>query len=250
VLSSRLCLAVDFGSETGEKIKVMKIDEIIKRVDGIPHMTLAQAKAITNFILENKVQNILELGFRHGVSTCYMAGALDELGRGSITTIDLANARNAAPNVESLLTSLGLRDFVSVYYEPTSYTWRLMKMLEEGSTQKFDFCYLDGAHNWFVDGFAFFLVDRFLEPGGWIIFDDLDWSYALSPSMKNTEIVKSMPQDERELPQVRKVYELLVKNHPDYDSFMIKDGWAYARKKFNTNTPDRVEQSDRAVLLG
>jgi predicted O-methyltransferase YrrM len=249
VLRSRYLVTVDFGSKTGE-IQVMKIDDIVKRVNGIPHMTLDQGQAMTNFILENKFQNILELGFRHGVSTCYMAGALDELGQGRITTIDLANARNATPNVESLLTSLGLRDFVTIHYEPTSYTWRLMKMLEEGSTEKFDFCYVDGAHNWFVDGFAFFLVDRFLAPGGWIIFDDLDWSYALSPSMRNTDIVKSMPQEEREIPQVRKVYELLVKHHPSYGDFTIKDGWAYARKKFNTSTPNNVEQSERALLLG
>jgi hypothetical protein len=49
---------------------------------------------------------------------------------------------------------------VNYYFEPTSYTWRMMKMLEEDEGPRFDLCYLDGAHSWFVDGFAFFLIDR------------------------------------------------------------------------------------------
>jgi len=94
-------------------------------------------------------------------------------------------------------------------------------MLEEDPITRFDFCYVDGAHSWFVDGFAFFLVDRLLMPGGRIIFDDLNWTYVRSPSLKNTEMVINMPQDERETPQVLKVYELLVKTHSSYSDFMI-----------------------------
>jgi predicted O-methyltransferase YrrM len=226
----------------------MKIDEISKKVDGIPNMTPTQAKVMTSFVIENQIQNILELGFRHGVSTCYMAGALDELGRGSVTTIDLLPARNAKPNIESLLADFGLQKFVTVYYEPTSYTWRLMKMLEESSEPRFDFCYLDGAHSWFVDGFAFFLIDRLLFPGGWIVFDDLDWTYAVSPTLKETEKVKSMPQEEKETAQVRKIYELLVKSHPSYGDFTIKDGWAYARKLSSNSGVLKTQEVKKEII--
>lgn len=208
----------------------MKTDEIRAKVDGIPHMGATQAKVITDVILKNQFRNILELGFRHGVSTCYMAGALEELGGGKITTIDLLSARDAEPNIDQLLGSLGLSKFATVFYEPTSYTWRLMKMLEEDPSPRFDFCYIDGAHDWFTDGFAFFLVDRLLEPGGLIIFDDLDWTFESSPTLKDTERVKKMPQDEKGIPQVSKVFELLVRPHPSYGEFTKKDGWAYARK--------------------
>jgi predicted O-methyltransferase YrrM len=228
--------------------EVMKIDKIGQKVDGIPHMSIAQGEAMTGFIIDNQIQNILELGFRHGVSTCYMAGALDELGRGSITTIDVLNARNAEPNIESLLASFGLQKFVTVHYEPTSYTWRLMKMLEEDPEPRFDFCYLDGAHNWFVDGFAFFLIDRLLVPGGWIIFDDLDWTYASSPTLKETEGVKSMPPEERETAQVRNIYELLVKPHPSYDEFIVKEGWAYARKSPSASGVAKVQEAKKEII--
>ncbi len=208
----------------------MKIDKIREVVKDLPHMSFPQAKEITNIILENQFSNILELGFLHGVSTCYMAGALDELGRGSITTIDLKYVSNCEPNIDALLNSLGLSHIVTVFYEPTSYIWRLMKMLEEDSSPRFDFCYIDGAHDWFTDALAFFLVDRLLKTGGLIIFDDLDWTYEKSPSLKNTDKVRDMPLDERITPQVRKIYELLVKTNSSYGNFVEKDGRAYARK--------------------
>jgi hypothetical protein len=105
-----------------------------------------------------------------------------------------------------------------------------MKMLQEDPRPRFDLCYLDGAHTWFVDGFAFFLVDRLLRRGGWIIFDDLSWTYSTSPTLKDTEAVRRMPPEERDTPQIELVYELLVKTHPGYGDFHAKHGWAYARK--------------------
>jgi len=195
------------------------------------HMSLYQANRLTAFMAEHAVQNVLELGFAHGVSTCYMATALARFGSGSIVTIDLESARQREPNIEELLARVGQSGRVTVYFEPTSYTWRLMKFLEEERRPAFDLCYIDGAHNWFVDGFAFFLVHLLLKPGGWIIFDDLDWTYATSPSLAHTERVRRMPEDERTTPQVRKVYELLVKSHPQYHNFRMENGWAYAQKK-------------------
>jgi predicted O-methyltransferase YrrM len=208
----------------------MKPEEVNKTIGDVPYMTLKQGKRINIFIRQNGIRNILELGFCHGVSTCYMAAALEEKGGGSITTIDLEWTRTAKPNIEQLLEKIGQRDKVTCYYEPTSYTWRLMKFLEKNPSPRFDFCYFDGAHNWLVDGFAFFLVDRLLRPNGWIIFDDLDWTYANSPTLKDQEMVKAMPIEERETPQVRKVYKLLVKTHPSYDDFRAEDGWGYAHK--------------------
>jgi predicted O-methyltransferase YrrM len=212
---------------------LMKIDQVEERVAGLPHMTARQAQAMTSVILENRCTSILELGFRHGVSTCYMAAALDELGTGHITTIDLTTARDESPNVDELLRDLDLAHLVTVFYEPTSYLWRLMKLLEADPQPRFDLCYIDGAHTWFTDGFAFLLVDRLLDPGGLVVFDDLDWTCDSSPALRRTAEVERMPPDERTTPQVRKVYDLLVKTHPDYGGFVEKDGWAYARKAPN-----------------
>lgn len=206
--------------------------EIKQIVGDTPHMNLEQANKMTDFIEQNNIKNILELGFAHGVSTTYMAAALKRINNdGRITTIDTVNAKKRNPNIKTFLEAIGEHERVKTYYEPTSYTWRLMKLIEENPTPKYDFCYLDGAHNWYVDGFAFFLVDKLLEPNGWIIFDDIHWTYESSPTMKNSDYVRNMPEDERTTPQVKKIFDLLVKTHPNYHNFKIENGWGYAQKK-------------------
>jgi predicted O-methyltransferase YrrM len=214
----------------------MKRSEVEKAVAGLCCMTPEQATAIGRLITEHGYRQVLELGFRHGVSTCYIAAALQDNGGGHLTTIDLEGARTENPSVLELLARLGLQQHVTVHFEPTSYTWRLMKMLQAGTGPCFDLVYIDGAHDWFTDGFAFCLVDRLLLPGGTIVFDDLDWTYDTSPSMKGSERVLRMPTEERSTPQVRQVYELLVKTHPDYVDFVERDDWAFARKRSNAET--------------
>jgi predicted O-methyltransferase YrrM len=206
------------------------IERVANIVGDTPHMTREQAKRISSFILDNHIHDILELGFRHGVSTAYMAATLAHAGSGRIVTVDLRSAKQNTPNIEELLERVGERNRVDVFYEPTSYTWRLMRLLQEDPRPRFDFCYIDGAHDWFVDGFAFFLVDRLLRPNGWILFDDMEWSYAGSPALGNTDRVKQMPEDERTAPQVRLVYDLLVKTHPQYHNFRDEGEWAFAQK--------------------
>jgi predicted O-methyltransferase YrrM len=205
--------------------------DVAAMVGDTPHMTLAQGTRISDFIVENGIRDILELGFRHGVSTVYMAAALARAGGGRITTIDLNSAMDERPSIEELLAKVGERDRVDVYYEPTSYTWRLMRLLQENPAPRFDLCYIDGAHDWFVDGFAFFLADRLLRPSGWMVFDDMDWTYGTSTALASTERVRRMPPDERSMAQVRMVYELLVKTHPGYHNFRDEGDWGFAQKR-------------------
>ncbi|MGL5811605.1 MAG: hypothetical protein ACRCYQ_16820, partial [Nocardioides sp.] len=66
--------------------------------------------------------------------------------------------------------------------------------------------------------------------GAWVLFDDLDWTYATSPTLSQTELVRSMPEDERNTPQIGKVFELLVKQHSGYGEFCSDGAWGWARK--------------------
>lgn len=225
----------------------MKMEEVLKCVEGVPYMNESQAQTLIEFIHEHDIRSILELGFAYGVSTCYMAGALHELGEGQITTIDLENAKENSPNIEDLLGQLNLLEYCTIHYEPRSYIWRLMKMIEEDPKPRFDLCYIDGAHNWATDGFAFFLIDRLLKPGGWIIFDDLHWSYGTH--MADNESVKKMPKEERETRQVEKVYELLVKPHPDYGNFIINGSWGFAQKAKDAKSCEMEDFKKEKVLI-
>ena len=225
----------------------MTLETVRSVVGETPHMTLAQASTITRFIEANDLKDILELGFRYGVSTAYMADQLETMGRGHITAIDLVNARDENPGIETFLPHLALSHRVTRFYEPTSYTWRLMRMLEEDPTPRFDFCYLDGAHDWFVDGFAFFLVDRMLKPGGWIIFDDVNWTFDSSPSWRESERVKNMSLDERHTPQVRQIVDLLVRPHPSYGPVRLEAEWAFVQKLGDPSTPTSQSRSPGGV---
>jgi len=218
----------------------MNNQDVKNIVGDTPCMSLDQARKITSFMEKHSLQSVIELGFAHGVSTCYMAAALGRMQGGTIVTIDQECAREREPRIETLLAAVGELDRVNIFYEPTSYTWRLMKLLEENPRPSFNLCYLDGAHNWFIDGFAFYLVSMLIEPGGWIIFDDIGWSYSISPSLKNTEEVKAMPADERDTKQVKKVWELLVKTHPNFHNFMLDGNWGYAQKR-DKNSASIVE---------
>src|SRR4051812_39229968 len=77
--------------------------------------------------------------------------------------------------------------------------------------------FIDGAHSWETDALAFTLVDLLLRPDRWIIFDDLDWTYGASPSLRSSTLVAAMTDEQRTTPQVRKVVELLVCSRPDYE---------------------------------
>ncbi len=209
---------------------MMNVEDVKAKIGDIPYMTIEQAQRMNDFIIKHDLRSVIELGFFHGASTCYIANAVSQLEGGSVVAIDKERAKTLDPNVEGLLENIGVREYVKVHYEPTSYLWRLMKMLEEDPRPRFDLCYLDGAHNWFVDGFAFFLIDKLMKPGGWIIMDDLEFRYDHSQGLRGTDTLKNMPKDERECPQLRKVYELLIKTQPGYGNFREEDNWAFAQK--------------------
>lgn len=210
----------------------MGIKETSEELDGIFGMSYNQAAYLEKFIKSKNISEILELGFAHGVSSCYIATILKDNGEGHLTTIDLTTANYREPNIEQLVKKLDLNKWISIYYEYESYNWRLMNFIEDFDEPIFDFCYIDGAHDWNIDGFSFLLVDKLLKPGGWIIFDDMYWTFNSSPSMKNISRIRNMPEDIKNTPHVSKIFELLVKKHPDYCNFEITPfGWGIAQKK-------------------
>jgi predicted O-methyltransferase YrrM len=200
-------------------------------------MQFWQATRLSSFLSTHRLRDCLELGFYHGVSSAYIASILHANGGGHLTTIDLETAREKSPSIHDLLRDLGLADIVTVVHEPRSYTWRLMKLIEEGRGESFDFSYIDGGHFWDVTGFGFFLVEKLLRSGGWILFDDLDWKAGtLADRHKSKgETLPSwlarLTQEELQTPQIRKVWELLVKQHPGFESFREEGQWGFARKK-------------------
>ncbi|MDD3149319.1 MAG: class I SAM-dependent methyltransferase [Candidatus Gastranaerophilales bacterium] len=215
----------------------MNLIEAEKELKNVPYLTRRHAEILRNVFIEHNVKNVLELGFSQGASTCYMAAILDELcsEEGKITTIDRELSKNKLPNIETNLKKLNLEKYVEIFYEHRSYIWRLHKFLEEKPLRQYDFCYIDGEHVWDTDGFAFFLVDRLLKPGGIVVFDDLTWTIAstLKSYPERRPKYAHLSEEEMATPQIGKVYDLLVCGHENYHNFKLLNNnyWGFAQKK-------------------
>jgi len=208
----------------------LKIEAIRAQIGALPYMRASEARLFYDLIAAHKLTSILELGFFHGVSTAYLAGAAQEAGAGRVTTIDRTTAMHRKPNIEEILTTCGLRHLVEIFYEPKTFNWRLMKFLEEEPTRTFDLCYIDGGHTWADTGFAFCLLRNLIRPGGWVVFDDISHTFRTS-SNKDKVWVQRMSEEEQVIPQVERVFSLLVKRDKDFDTFRMINKWGIARKR-------------------
>lgn len=208
----------------------MKRTAVTEVVAGVPYMTAEQGHKVYTHIVDNRLTSILELGTYHGVSTCYLAAAVDELSGGSVVTIDRGSAKGLEPNVDQLLAKLGLSQVATAIYAERSFTWELRRLLAMDPRPTFDFAYLDGGHTWDVTGFAFYLVDQLLEPGGWLLFDDLHWTIENSPAVSNEPWAKALSPEERSAEQINDVFNLLVAGSGRYDT-RVDGSWGWAQKK-------------------
>jgi predicted O-methyltransferase YrrM len=76
----------------------VKFEDVDAAVAGTRFMTSPQGRAVHNFIVEKNLGRVIELGFAHGKSTCYLAAAADELGGNAhVLTIDRTAAMDRTP---------------------------------------------------------------------------------------------------------------------------------------------------------
>ena len=92
----------------------------------------------------------------------------------------------------------------------------------------YDFCFIDGGKNWTNDGAAFFMVDKLLRSGGWIVFDDLWWSCASEEARTGRKVTyglvhDQLAEDEYRNPHIEAIFRLLVMQHPSYSRFRVLD---------------------------
>jgi predicted O-methyltransferase YrrM len=191
-------------------------------------MHLDQGLVMYNFIKKHRLRRALELGFLHGVSSLYIAGALDELD-GNLVTIDRDSVLRLSPNIYDLAERAGLSARITILASQWSYTYHLMRLLEETDCGSFDLIYIDGGHTWDVTGFAVSLSAHLLKPYGWLVLDDLDWTIDRSKQLHPHRNVFQLnaPGD---LPGVRKAFELLVRRDCRYREAYEDLGWGFAQR--------------------
>ena len=207
-------------------------------VEGVPFMSRAEGRIVYEHVRRDRPEAVLDLGTAHGVSSAYIAAALEANGSGGVTTVESSVVRFEDPTAEELLDRVGLTHRVAIDRSFSTYTWFLKERIEARSDAAgnceplYDFCYLDGAKDWTTDGLAVVLVEKLLRPNGWLLIDDLDWTFA---SVRDDEIglinIARLSERERRQPHLRAVFDLIVKQHPSFTELRIQDGWwGWARK--------------------
>jgi predicted O-methyltransferase YrrM len=230
-------------SEKGETTQhsLHRPKDLKRLMKSMPQVKLCRAQYLYDLITKQRLSNGLHLGFRNGITSAYLAGALRDVSpRGHLAAIDERDAKAIKPGIHEALKRTRLSSAVTVYFEDVPYTWRLMKILERGGHGQFDFCYLDGKHTWEQTGFALSLVTLLLRPGGWIILDHLNWTIAGSPSHRNASESLKVPEDVRITPAVRKVYDLIVRCDPRFSNATEDGRWGIAQRSYLAPATDSM----------
>jgi predicted O-methyltransferase YrrM len=239
----------------------MRFDEVAARIEGIPFMSPALGRRVYDHIVATRPEHALELGTAHGVSAAYVAAAMEAGGRGHLTTVDHAGAA-FDPSPQEVFERAGLGHRVTIVHAHSSYNWFLKQEVERASDTagncepRYDFCYLDGSKNFNIDGLAVVLIEKLLRPGGWLLMDDLEWTYEHNPWILPTgdgNPLGPLSESERTQPHLRAVFELIVKQHPSFTRFVREDEWyGWAQKRPGTERRYELSSSRSlsALLVG
>ncbi|WP_196771614.1 class I SAM-dependent methyltransferase [Mycobacterium colombiense] len=170
-----------------------------------------------NFIRQTDCRVIAEVGIYKGHTSLGLAEFLG--GEGELHLFDY---EDRVAEVERKIRAAGysnVRAFGSSYKLLDSYNWSLGKVLEANAEPLYDYVFIDGAHTWAVDALTSFLVDQLLKPGGYIDFDDYEWTLGNSPSLKPSSFPltgKLYTDEQITAKQVRMVIDLTVRRNPRY----------------------------------
>jgi predicted O-methyltransferase YrrM len=82
-------------------------------VEGVPFISKGNARFLFELITTYRLPRVLELGVAHGTATCCIAAALEEIGGGMVTSVDLEQCKSTfKPAPEEQLGAAGLSQLV------------------------------------------------------------------------------------------------------------------------------------------
>ncbi len=130
-----------------------------------------QGDLLYSLVSHLRPQRSLEVGLANGISALYIATALREIECGMHLAIDPFQHTDWRSVGMVTLERAGLRDLVSL--DPRRSQWALPDLDEAG--ERFQFAFIDGSHLMDYVLCDFMNIDRILDVGGLIAFDDSDW---------------------------------------------------------------------------
>lgn len=113
--------------------------------------------------------------------------------------------------------------------EYDSYNWNLSNLIFGMRKQKlntgiFDVVYLDGAHTFLHDGLAVCLLKELIKVGGFLILDDVHWTYSSSEGARKFANGK-LTTEQMEDKQILRVQEIFLSNDPHFKKLSPDSAW-------------------------
>jgi len=179
----------------------------------------AQNKKTAEYVKKVNAKSYAEIGCNYGNTSYVVAKDMPE---GS--TIYLFDYPEYIKITKEKLKNIEKEKNLKIIYfsnsekERDSYCWNLIGLVEK-KQKIFDYVYLDGAHDFTIDGFAFFLIDRLLRVNGYIEFDDYNWTFGKSPTvnpLKDKTTSKKYTQKQINTPHIKLIVDNLIKPNKRY----------------------------------
>lgn len=191
-------------------IRLEKLEEFAKK-NNIPIMQKDGIEFLTNYIKENNIKNILEIGTAIGYSSIKMALVSDDI---KVTTIerDVDRYDLAIKNINDF----NLSDRINVILDDA---------LNVNLDSEYDLIFIDAAKSQYIKFFDKF--DKNLKKGGVIVSDNLSFHGLVEDETKTNN------RNTRQLVRKIKKYIEFLKSNPNYDTTMynLGDGVSISIKK-------------------
>ena len=191
-------------------IRLEKLEEFAKK-NNIPIMQKDGIEFLTNYIKENNIKNILEIGTAIGYSSIKMALVSDDI---KVTTIerDVDRYDLAIKNINDF----NLSDRINVILDDA---------LNVNLDSEYDLIFIDAAKSQYIKFFNKF--DKNLKKGGVIVSDNLSFHGLVEDETKTNN------RNTRQLVRKIKKYIEFLKSNPNYDTTMynLGDGVSISIKK-------------------
>lgn len=197
-----------------------------------PHLTADRGAELYHHVIATRPIRVLELGSGRGGSALYMAAALDELKAGQILSVDSSRWPWRNPTARELLEAAGLGHLVHFTRPYATYNWYLKQLLLENLAQPpgqhlYDLVFIDGAKDFSTVAASFVMVTKLLRRGGWLVCDDLGWTYRdnCTSSRHFGLALDELTDEERAMPQVGAAFELFVANSSEFAVCTTTSNW-------------------------
>jgi predicted O-methyltransferase YrrM len=138
------------------------------------------ANCLYALVRREKPELVLEVGLAHGATALSIATALAENGGGRLVSIDPFQRSDWQGVALAAIEKSGLNGFHSLVEEPDYVA--LPRLLDRWG-RSVELAYIDGLHAYEYVLLDFFYVDRMLEVGGIVGFNDCDWP-AVIPTLR------------------------------------------------------------------